>query len=310
VPPVPKASKGKEVRRVHRVPDEKPHLKTFNAAVSSCSNDAVGGKPGVQKEVRGAFKVQAWGEPQTGRSWMEEAQERAPVTPARTTDAMRASKPRVSSNSRKRSSRKRASQEVRATLADAMPPPKRGCSSLSARQRKRICQPVTKHIKLEAAKLPEDNYDISDLEEDLHGNRIEPDRTKKHVPQWCTNYVQVAEAQAEVDPDSIFGSRMPMCDMESIFPDAFYKGKVPSKRRRGSSCNWFRDGLTQREINAYAIKMGQKRSWSTFKAPPLSNSRRSKEIQILKPSVSDEGVPGHVDPQAVTQDSCGREGAS
>ncbi|CAE7208923.1 unnamed protein product, partial [Symbiodinium sp. CCMP2592] len=138
--------------------------------------------------------------------------------------------------------------------------PSRGLSSIAAKPRMtKHHRPITKRVKLEQRKVEEDNYEISDLEEDLHGNRVEPDRSRKRVPAWCTNYVQTAEMQAEVDPDSIFGSHMPICDLEVIFPDSFYRGATPIKRRRGSSCNWYRDGLTQREVNAYALKMGQKR---------------------------------------------------
>ncbi|CAE7795550.1 unnamed protein product, partial [Symbiodinium sp. KB8] len=166
-----------------------------------------------------------------------------------------------------------------------LPQPTRGLSSIAAKQRMtKQHRPITKRVKLEQAKLEEDNYEISDLEEDLHGNRVEPDRSRKRIPAWCTNYVQTAEMQAEVDPDSIFGSHMPICDLEVIFPDSFYRGSTPIKRRRGSSCNWYRDGLTQREVNAYALKMGQKRSWSTAKSSfTLASSRISKADIPLPP---------------------------
>lgn len=166
-----------------------------------------------------------------------------------------------------------------------LPQPTRGLSSIAAKQRMtKQHRPITKRVKLEQAKLEEDNYEISDLEEDVHGNRVEPDRSRKRIPAWCTNYVQTAEMQAEVDPDSIFGSHMPICDLEVIFPDSFYRGSTPIKRRRGSSCNWYRDGLTQREVNAYALKMGQKRSWSTAKSSfTLASSRISKADIPLPP---------------------------
>eukprot|EP00913_Durusdinium_trenchii_P000242 g221.t1 len=80
---------------------------------------------------------------------------------------------------------------------------------------------------LKVPKRAEENYDLSDLEEDEDGNRIEPDRLRKHIPAWCSNYTQ---------------------------------------RRRGSSCHWIRDALTPHEIHAYAVKMGQSRSWSTVRA--------------------------------------------
>ncbi|CAK0866125.1 unnamed protein product [Prorocentrum cordatum] len=114
-------------------------------------------------------------------------------------------------------------------------------------------------------KRVEDNYDISDTEEDLNGNRVEPDRTGKHVPSWSTNYLQAVQAQASLDPDSIFGTRVPQCDLEAIFPDRFYRmGFNPvKKRRRGSSGAWAPDALGRQEIKTYAARMGHTRRFST-----------------------------------------------
>lgn len=110
-----------------------------------------------------------------------------------------------------------------------------------------------------APKRPEDNYEISDAEEDEEGNRLEPDRTGKHVPAWCANYKEMVSAQAAIDPDSIFGG-VPRCDLEAIFPDSLFHGRNPVKRRRGSSCRWFSDRLTEREVAAYASSMGQRKA--------------------------------------------------
>jgi len=193
-------------------------------------------------------------------------------------------KPRTSSG-KKRSLDQVAEVPKPPVTSSDLPQPTRGLSSIAAKQHMtKHHRPITKRVKLEHPKLDEDNYEISDLEEDLHGNRVEPDRSRKRVPAWCINYVQTAEMQAEVDPDSIFGSHMPICDLEVIFPDSFYRGATPIKRRRGSSCNWYRDGLTQREVNAYALKMGQKRSWSTAKSSfTLASSRISKADIPLPP---------------------------
>ncbi|CAJ1431394.1 unnamed protein product [Effrenium voratum] len=155
-------------------------------------------------------------------------------------------------------------------------------------------EPITKRLRLTTPKREEDNYEISDLEEDEHGNRVEPDRSRKRMPSWCANYKQIAETQGDIDPDSIFGSRMPLCDLELIFPDSFYQNRSsPVKRRRGSSCHWFRDALTKREIQAYAFKMGQKRSWSTVRASlgvtcraRSSELPKNKVVALVKPAES------------------------
>lgn len=116
-------------------------------------------------------------------------------------------------------------------------------------------------------KQKDDDYEVSDFEEDAEGNRKDCDRTRKHVPSWCTLFVQMVTEQAEIDPDSICVG-VPECDLDVIFPDRLYLGRKPaaSKRRRGSSGRWNEDGLTKREAVAYATRMGQTRRWSQLMA--------------------------------------------
>jgi len=137
-------------------------------------------------------------------------------------------------------------------------------------------KPILKRVSLKAAKREEDNYDISDLEEDSYGHRIEPDRIAKRLPAWCSDWVDLATAQGEINPDSIFGSQVPKCDLDVIFPDHFYAGFKAVKRKRGSSCNWVKDALTKREIVAYASKMGQNKRWSSIPKKSLRASARRK----------------------------------
>eukprot|EP00928_Gymnodinium_smaydae_P011160 TRINITY_DN14152_c0_g1_i1.p1 TRINITY_DN14152_c0_g1~~TRINITY_DN14152_c0_g1_i1.p1 ORF type:complete len:669 (+),score=125.95 TRINITY_DN14152_c0_g1_i1:85-2091(+) len=114
---------------------------------------------------------------------------------------------------------------------------------------------------------PEDNYEISepgDLEDEealmLSQDR---DRTHKHVPSWCASYLEDLAAQVTVDPDSIFGSRVPSCDLTSVFPDSLYAtvGQNVPKRRRGSSGDWGQDKLTRMEVIAYKRVMGHRDTW-------------------------------------------------
>mmetsp|Transcript_133212 Transcript_133212/g.242508 ORF Transcript_133212/g.242508 Transcript_133212/m.242508 type:complete len:207 (+) Transcript_133212:174-794(+) len=123
-------------------------------------------------------------------------------------------------------------------------------------------------IPLKASKSPSDNYDLSDYEEDVSGKRIEPNRKGKRVPAWSLKYKELTNAQADLDPESIFGSRVPRCDLDLIFPDRLYReqmGWVPVKRKRGDSGQWFKDRLTRTEISAYKRRTGQTRIWSKLR---------------------------------------------
>merc|ERR1712232_243737 len=111
---------------------------------------------------------------------------------------------------------------------------------------------------------PGDNYAISDHASDCDESEARARREKKHVPAWCNSYPEMLAAQVDLDADSIFGCRVPRCNLEHIFPDALYKlhGKKRPKRRRGSSGDWHKDRLTHTEVTAYKDRMGQARTWS------------------------------------------------
>jgi hypothetical protein len=126
------------------------------------------------------------------------------------------------------------------------------------------CQ-LLKHSPLLSPKKPEDNYEISDKEEDSDDNCEEHDRSHKFVPQWCANYLELLAAQATTDPDTIFGCKVPRCDLDLIFSDDIYRkfGRNRPVRRRGSSGEWKKDRLRPTEIHEYKHKMGQTASWTT-----------------------------------------------
>lgn len=111
---------------------------------------------------------------------------------------------------------------------------------------------------------PEDNYEISEQGDSDPDDAAEARRrAKKHVPTWCDDYLEQLAKQADTDPDSLFGSRVPVCELEEIFPGELYDtvGKARPKRNRGSSQNWGRDRLTKTEIKEYKRKMGQTKGW-------------------------------------------------
>lgn len=115
---------------------------------------------------------------------------------------------------------------------------------------------------------PEDNYELSDREDDSDREETR-DRSQKRIPKWCDNYLQVLHQQQDVDPDTIFGCRVPKCSLEEIFTDAHYKlaGKPRPNRKRGSSADWRKDGLAPRDVREYKKKMGQGRSWNMSSRP-------------------------------------------
>mmetsp|Transcript_22460 Transcript_22460/g.40073 ORF Transcript_22460/g.40073 Transcript_22460/m.40073 type:complete len:265 (+) Transcript_22460:44-838(+) len=103
---------------------------------------------------------------------------------------------------------------------------------------------------------PEDSCTIFDPEE----------ASLTFVPQWSENYLQAVERQADLDPDTIFGSRVPACKLEDIFSIEMFRevGQPPSKKikRDSGSGDWeAADILTREEILDYKRKMGQIRSW-------------------------------------------------
>jgi hypothetical protein len=105
----------------------------------------------------------------------------------------------------------------------------------------------------------EDNYEISEKGDDSEAESPEEDRKNKHVPAWCKDWITLLTAQANIDPDSIFGTKVPRCELEAIFTDEDYaiRNKKRPRRKRGSSGEWKKDRLTQFEIDEYKRKMGQ-----------------------------------------------------
>jgi hypothetical protein len=113
-------------------------------------------------------------------------------------------------------------------------------------------------------KLPEDNYEISEHGGDSDAEDCQArDRSGKHVPKWCENYLDALSRQNDIDPDTIFGARVPRCVLDDIFTDAMYKqsNKNRPKRARGSSGDWRKDQLARKEISDYKSRMGHARSW-------------------------------------------------
>lgn len=119
-------------------------------------------------------------------------------------------------------------------------------------------------------KRDEENYEISEKDENSDAECEEPDRSHKHVPKWCSTYLETLATQSSIDPDGIFGSKVPRCDLDTIFSNESYKKykRERPQRRRGSSGEWKKDRLRPNEIRDYKRKMGQTKAWNaTLKSP-------------------------------------------
>lgn len=136
------------------------------------------------------------------------------------------------------------------------------CAAAQARE----AWQLLRQMPLMTPKRAEDNYEISDKEDSDDGGELgEPDRSQKQEPAWCAGYLEALAAQSDVDPDTIFGCRLPRCDLEAIFTDSLYArcSRERPKRKRGSSGEWKKDRLKQDEIRMYKKKMGHTTSWTT-----------------------------------------------
>lgn len=123
-------------------------------------------------------------------------------------------------------------------------------------------------------KKEDDNYEISEKDENSDAECEEPDRTGKHVPRWCSDYLQTLTSQSTWDPDGIFGNKVPRCDLEAIFSNEIYKkySRERPQRRRGSSGEWKKDRLRPNEIRDYKRKMGQTKAWEKAFNASLKNA--------------------------------------
>lgn len=113
-------------------------------------------------------------------------------------------------------------------------------------------------------KRPEDNYEISEHGGDSDAEDLRAEaREGKHVPKWCDKFLDQLARQTDIDPDTIFGSKVPVCQLDQVFTDPMYKqaGKNRPKRNRGSSGDWRKDRLAKSEVVEYKTRMGHLRSW-------------------------------------------------
>eukprot|EP00931_Biecheleriopsis_adriatica_P009119 TRINITY_DN110223_c0_g1_i1.p1 TRINITY_DN110223_c0_g1~~TRINITY_DN110223_c0_g1_i1.p1 ORF type:complete len:240 (-),score=64.77 TRINITY_DN110223_c0_g1_i1:30-749(-) len=84
------------------------------------------------------------------------------------------------------------------------------------------------------------------------------------LPHWNSYRCLDINRQADVDPDSIFGSRVPPCDLEELFPEALFRevgAPLPKKLKRSESGDLELSPVCAAEVLDYKRKMGQTRGW-------------------------------------------------
>jgi len=161
-------------------------------------------------------------------------------------------------------------------LPQAQSAPESPALLVTPRQKMRPAVPAFKEkpepwMALRQIRLPpasaEDNYEISDQDSDVEALESR-DRSKKNVPKWCASYAETVLKQGDWDPDSIFSSRVPECNLDDIFPDALYAQAKKQKpmRKRGSSQDWKKDRLTKTDVAYYKSRMRQTKCWDESKA--------------------------------------------
>jgi len=124
-------------------------------------------------------------------------------------------------------------------------------------------------------KTLDDNYEMSEHGEDSDAEDSHAkDRSHKHVPAWCRDYLEKLKTQHTVDPDTIFGSKVPQIVLEDIFTSEMYRqaNKSRPKRTRGSSGDWRKDRLTRQEVANYKSRMDQTRAWDE----PVQEEKENK----------------------------------
>jgi hypothetical protein len=114
-------------------------------------------------------------------------------------------------------------------------------------------------VPLEKPPLPEDQYEMTEFEDsdvEIDDEEKERRRQNKRIPAWCIGWIETAKTQTSIDPDTVFGTNVPKCDLEILFGstgNAYLKAR---KGKRGSSGEWGMDDVTKRELEEYRLMMG------------------------------------------------------
>ncbi len=114
-------------------------------------------------------------------------------------------------------------------------------------------------VPLPESPRPEDQYEMTEWEDtDAEGDEDMKERKRmaKRIPAWCIGWIEQAKTQTTIDPDTVFGSRLPRCDLEVLFGQTNNAYMKARKGKRGSSGEWGMDDVTRRELEEYRAIMG------------------------------------------------------
>mmetsp|Transcript_38381 Transcript_38381/g.90250 ORF Transcript_38381/g.90250 Transcript_38381/m.90250 type:complete len:627 (+) Transcript_38381:53-1933(+) len=232
----------------------------FSEAAGSTPRRVGGGHPTDASEAQRSLQGVGWATPRSG------VERNASSTPRGFTTPTGASVVEPAASGIQilsaKSSKKRLPMMTR---NDALPSGTPSAASSASRELVKVesWQKLRK-LPLQEPKRPEDNYEISDKEDNCDDSMAQSfERAQKHVPTWCQSYLDQLATQTNVDPDTIFGTSVPACDLDAIFPDSLYKmlDTKRIRRRRGSSAEWKQDRLRAEEVRTYKTKTGQVASW-------------------------------------------------
>ena len=115
-------------------------------------------------------------------------------------------------------------------------------------------------VPLAGPPLEEDQYTMTewaDSDAEVDDDEKERRRMAKRIPAWCIGWIETAKTQTSIDPDTVFGTKIPKCDLDTLFgsgtTNAYLKAR---KGRRGSSGEWGMDRVSREELTEYRHVMG------------------------------------------------------
>ena len=105
----------------------------------------------------------------------------------------------------------------------------------------------------------EDQYEMTEWEDsdtEMQEDESERKRLNKKIPPWCIGWIETAKTQTSIDPDTVFGMRIPRCDLSVLFGQPSNAYMRARNGKRGSSGEWGMDDMTRQELSEYRQLMG------------------------------------------------------
>ncbi|EEA07980.1 uncharacterized protein CMU_031210 [Cryptosporidium muris RN66] len=165
------------------------------------------------------------------------------------------------------------------------------------------CRRYHKRLKLISQKNIEENYELTDSEDDeKKSNGKTTNKCPKKVPIWArsVNWIPQIQKQRHIDPFSIFGDSCMFMDLEDVFQRTWYISTVARDNRikawqsdRVSSLNWSDDSLTSDELKRYKLQMG-------FYIDKSNEVYVTEPCYTPSPNPTTKGAWNHINKQRIT----------